>query len=97
MKRTSQLRALATPLPPHPLLTQFDQLIDDLIAGTLRRSRFEKWEIEIVLDGVAFGLRNARRVLNEYRHSVHRQFESGATEPMRLSEFLLAKGRKPKI
>ena len=94
MKRT--LRARARRLPENPFLTQFDQLIDDLIAGTLRRTRFEKWEIQIVLDGAAFSLHNARRILNEYRKAVHRQFADGATVPMRLSEFLLAKGLKPK-
>lgn len=79
-------------LEDNPLLAKFDRLIDDLITGQIQRSKFDQWEMEILLDFDAFAKSmNRRAVLSAYRKAVHRQMTMGATHPMRLSEFLAAR------
>ncbi len=77
-------------------LSQLSQLIDDLIAGKLQRSKFDKWEIDILLDVDACksDASTLHKLLRRYRRAVWRQLANGATVPMRLSEFLASKGLK---
>ncbi len=85
----------ATPsiVAPNPVLTQFDQLIADVLAGTLQRSKFRSWEMDILLDIFACGF-SKPRILKRYKEAVHRQIGLGAAVPMRPSEFLALKGRR---
>lgn len=78
------------------MLSQFDRLIDDLIAGNIHGSKFERWEIDVLLDIADSGFNKPPAVLNRYRKAVHRQLAKGATVPMRLSEFLALKAAKSK-
>lgn len=79
----------------NPVLSQFDRLIADLIAENMQRSKFEPWEIDILLDILACGITKPT-VLKRYREAVHRQMASGAAHPMKLSEFLAVKTRGSK-
>lgn len=79
---------------PNPVLTQFDQLIADVLGGTLQRSKFRTWEIDILLDIFACGF-SKPRILKRYKEAVHRQIGLGAAVPMKLSEFLASKRRRP--
>ncbi len=77
------------------VLAVFDRLIDDLLAGTMGRSRFEKWEIDILLDALTCdlsGFKRAQAILTRYREAVHQQLANGAKTPMKLSGFLASEG-----
>ena len=73
-----------------PTLEEFDRLIDGLITGQ-SRSRFVSWEIELLLDiaethSAAPG--EPDQLLRRYQAAVHLEWESGVTQPMKLSEYL---------
>ena len=72
---------------------QFDFLIEDLLAGKMQRSRFETWEIEILLDilGCDLGRFGRVAVIRQYQRAVQRHMENGAAVPMKLSHFLLSR------
>ena len=77
------------------LRAHFDRLIDELLGGTMGRSKFEKWEIDLLLDFMTCdlsGLRKAHAVLSKYRQAVHEHLANGAKTPMKLSEFLASDG-----
>jgi hypothetical protein len=78
---------------------QFDRLLRDLINGTLTRSDFEQWEIELLLDISECHLPVRRRweILGDYQSAVGRDLRNGTTMPMKLSEYLAAKRRKPDL
>jgi len=73
------------------VLAKFNRLIQELRAGNMQRSKFETWEIDILLD-VAHGdispLASVDAILGQYQDAVHRQLAHGATVPMKLSDFL---------
>jgi hypothetical protein len=74
--------------------TKLKRLIDEAITGDLRRSRFDVWEIEVLLDIESCTLTGSpatqRRVL--------RQYEEESDVPLRLSKYLeLLKAARPRI
>ncbi len=73
--------------------TQFNRLIRDLINGTLERSNFHRWEIELLLDISQCDLPVSKRweILREYQVTMRRHLRNGATAPVKLSEYLAAK------
>ena len=76
------------------VLAQFNSLIEGMLAGTIQRSAFQPWEIEILLDATNCNLggpRKAKAVVREYQESVRRQLKEGALLPMKLSEFLASR------
>ncbi len=78
------------------LRAQFDRLIDELLAGTMGRSKFEKWEIDLLLDFMTCdlsGFRKAHAVLSKYRQAVHEHLANGAETPMKLSAYLASEKR----
>src|ERR1700733_13116032 len=69
------------------------RLIDEVIAGKVGRSRFDIWEMDLLLDMLASDLQTARyatrlRVLRQYQESACRQLEEGFEVPLRLSQYL---------
>ena len=74
------------------VLAQFNRLIQELLRGNLQRNTFRPWEVEILLDIEACGLRDAarRETLRRYQRAVQRHMEKGAPKPMKLSEYLEA-------
>jgi hypothetical protein len=72
---------------------QFNRLVRDLINGTLKRSKFHRWEIELLLDISQCALPEKRRwkVLRDYQVTVRRLLLEGTSTPVKLSEYLAAK------
>jgi hypothetical protein len=63
----------------------------------LRRSTFERWEMDILLDIESCHLSrsNWERVLRRYQRAVQRGLRKGALAPLKLSEYLgLSKERR---
>jgi hypothetical protein len=71
-------------------LTSFNQLVQEMIGGTLRRHTFTQWELELLLDLQTCRVRKSARpeVLRRYLRAVHQHFMQGASTPLRLSVFL---------
>jgi hypothetical protein len=71
-------------------LHRFQRLITELLRGGTRRTVFQPWEVEILLDIYACGLdpRRSQAVLPRYLRAVRRQLEKSPGPPMKLSEYL---------
>ena len=71
-------------------LTSLNQLVHEIIGGTVRRNTFTQWELELLLDLQTCRLRkNARaEVLRRYVRAVQQHFAKGAADMLRLSTFL---------
>ena len=72
------------------IFTQFARLMGELLDGSLRRGRFQSWEIDILLDIQSCSLHGSaqRQVLREYQKAVQAGLQEGERLPMRLSEYL---------
>ena len=81
------------PLDPEETLAHFNRLMREVLRGQISRNTFRPWEVELLLDIESCGLKDAARenTLKRYQKAVPRQLSRGATEPIKLSEFL---GRK---
>lgn len=91
----SNLPALVKP-DPDPVLTQFNCLIDELLSGNLNRSKFQPWEIEIIVDMVDCELPRASgciAMLREYQKAVQQRTREGALVLLKLSEYLESQGK----
>ena len=71
-------------------LAPFNQLIQELIGGSLRRHIFRAWEMDLVVDLAHCSVRRPSRgkMLRRYQKAVQEQFSRGEETPLRLSEFL---------
>ena len=74
------------------VLAQFNRLIQEVLRGNMTRNTFRPWEVELLLDIEACGLRDAsrRETLRRYQRAVQRQMEKGGSIPLKLSEYLEA-------
>ena len=70
------------------VLAQFNRLIQELLSGSIQRGAFQPWEIEILLDIESCELSRPGIALHQYQEAVRRQMETGASLPMKLSEYL---------
>lgn len=72
------------------MLAQFSLLMGELLCGRLRRSKFQPWEVEILLDVEACDLSDPdkREALSDYQNAVQAELERGARLPQRFSEYL---------
>ena len=75
------------------LLVRFNRLVRELEQGAMTRNCFKPWEIELLLDMDACDLRSHRKwqVLRQYQKAVRRHLEDGASQPLKLSEYLRRK------
>lgn len=84
--------------PDHEsVLVQFNRLIEELLSGNIKRSRFQPWEIQILVDIVSCEMSGASRcvaMLREYQKAVQQRMREGARVPMKLSEFLELQGKR---
>ena len=76
--------------------TSFNQLVQELIGGAIRRHTFTQWELELLLDLQMSRIRKSSRpeVLRRYLRAVHQRFAQGASAPPRLSVFLEAESQQ---
>jgi hypothetical protein len=79
------------------MANRFDRLVKEVIQGEVRRTTFQRWEVAFLLDLEACRLTRSRRdeALQRYQRVVHRQVERGALPPIRFSEFVGRRARKP--
>ena len=72
------------------MLHRFRKLIAELVRGEVRRTVFQPWEIELLLDIESCALDGRRRIgtLQRYERAVTRQLEHGPGPPMKVSEYL---------
>ncbi|MBE0658364.1 MAG: hypothetical protein IH602_11790 [Bryobacteraceae bacterium] len=71
-------------------LVQFNKLMAELIRGGIRRTTFQPWEIEVLLDIEACDLRDANRreILKRYQRAANKFFDRGGRSVLKLSEYL---------
>jgi hypothetical protein len=80
------------------MLNRFRRLIAELLKGSVRRTVFQPWEVELLLDIESCVLDPRRRtpILERYARAVVRQLEAGPGPPLKLSEYLQrSKTRRP--
>ena len=72
------------------MFSRFRRLITEVIRGETKRTIFQPWEVEILVDIEGCPLERNRRIgtLRQYLRAVERQLESGPGPPMKLSGFL---------
>jgi hypothetical protein len=71
-------------------LMSFNQLVQELITGTVQRHVFTQWELELLLDLQTCSIRKCARadVLRRYLKAVQQQFTDNASNLLRLSAFV---------
>lgn len=76
-------------------LGYLDKLIADLLAGQFRRTTFQPWEVEVLLDIQACNLgdSNKRELLKRYQKAAHRWFDRGGRHLLLLSDYLAKRHR----
>jgi hypothetical protein len=76
--------------PERSELTSFSQLVQELIAGVVRRHIFTSWERDLLLDFETCGIRKSARadLLRRYLRAVQQQFSIDPSPPLRLSQFV---------
>ena len=80
------------------MFNRFQRLIAEVIRGEMRRTVFQSWEVDLLIDIETCRLSSKRRVgtLRQYVRAVERQLEKGPGPPMKLSEFLEVRARRGK-
>jgi hypothetical protein len=89
-------------MPEHELvllelmLNRFRRLMAELQRGTITRNDFQAWEVDLLVDFESCQLDQRRRaeILRQYERAVERQLQTGPGPPMKLSEFLILRGRR---
>lgn len=79
-----------TQLPvPNPDWAAFCQLVQQLIAGNVKRNTFTQWEMDLLLDLQMTRIRKSSRpeILRRYLKSVQLQTAAGDSAPRRFSQF----------
>lgn len=82
------------------MLNRFNRLIAELLRGSIVRTTFQPWEVDILLDMETCKLEARKRVeiLRQYQKAVQKQMETGPGPPMKLSEYLqLRMTRRPSV
>jgi hypothetical protein len=76
-------------------LAHLDQLVADLSAGKFRRTTFQPWEIEFLLDIQAcnIGDSNKKVLLKRYQRAAHRWFDRGGRTILLLSDYMAKRHR----
>jgi hypothetical protein len=74
---------------------RFRRLIAEVLRGKTRRTVFQPWEVELLVEIDSCGLDPKRRTrtLRSYVRAVERHLEQGPGPPMKLEEFLATRGR----
>lgn len=71
-------------------LGQFNRVIQELIQGGMKRSSFQRWELEFLLDVDLCRIRKSSRaeVLRRYQRAVQKRISSGEPGFPKLSTFV---------
>ena len=70
-------------------LTSLNQLVQELVGGTLRRNVFTQVELQLLLDLQACRIRKSTRpdILRRYLRAVQQHFAEDASTPLRFTHF----------
>ncbi|MFL6350603.1 MAG: hypothetical protein ACJ74Z_01955 [Bryobacteraceae bacterium] len=73
----------------------FNQLVQELISGTVQRHVFTQWELELLLDLQTCPVRKCARadMLRRYLKAVQQRFTGDASSLLRLSAFVEQESR----
>jgi len=79
------------------MINRFNRLIKEILQGEVRRTTFQPWEVGFLVDLQSCKLPRSRlhEALRRYQRRVQRQLEHGEIPPIKLSEYLGARARKP--
>jgi hypothetical protein len=80
-------------------LAHLDQLVADLSAGQFRRTTFQPWEVELLLDIQAcnIGDSNKKELLKRYQRAAHRWFDRGGRTILLLSDYMAKRHRRTPV
>ena len=72
------------------MLNRFNRLMTEILRGSIVRTTFLPWEVEILLDMQTCQVDPKKRleILRQYQRAVQKQMETGPGPPMKLSDFL---------
>lgn len=78
------------------MINRFNRLVKELLQGEVRRTCFQPWEVELLVDFQACRLPPSRREesLRRYQRAVARQLERGEIPPVKFSDYLGRRLRK---
>ncbi len=78
-------------------ISRFQRLVGELMRGSVSRTVFQSWEVEILVDAQNCDLPANRRIgtLRRYYAEAARKLEREGGTPMKLSEYL-EKRKKPR-
>jgi hypothetical protein len=93
------LRQVTEMKPSNGNWIALSQLLQQLIAGKVRRNTFTQWEMELLLDLQMMPLRKSTRadLLKRYSKQVQQQQQDNAPMPMRFSRFYEREMQQRKI
>jgi len=79
------------------MANRFNRLVKELLEGEVRRTSFQPWEVHLLLDLQDCRLTRSRReeALRRYQRAVQRQLERGEVPPVKFSDFVGRRARKP--
>ena len=78
------------------LINRFNRLVKEILNGEVRRTCFQVWEVDLLVDLESCRLTRSRReeVLRRYQWAVQHQLERGEIPPIKLSAFIGQRARK---
>ena len=78
------------------MINRFNRLVKEILAGEVRRTCFQPWEVDVLLDLQDCKLTRSRRdeALRRYQRAVQHQLERGQVPPIKLCEFIGRRARK---
>ena len=81
------------------MANRFNRLVKELLEGHVQRNSFQPWEVHLLLDLQDCRLTRSRRdeALRRYQRVVDRQLERGELLPIRFSDFVGRRARKPEM
>jgi hypothetical protein len=77
-------------------INRFNRLMKEILNGEVRRTCFQPWEVDLLVDLEACRLTRSRReeLLRRYQRAVQHQLERGEIPPIKLSDFMGQRTRK---
>jgi len=80
-------------------INRFNRLVKEILNGDLRRTCFQPWEVDLLVDLQECGLTRSRRdeALRRYQRAVQHQLERGEIPPIKFSGFIGRRARKSGI
>ncbi len=80
-------------------LAVLDKLVSDLTTGQFRRTTFQPWEVDVLLDIQACNLgdSNKKELLRRYLRAAHRWFDRGGRTLLLLSDYQAKRHRRTPV